>query len=82
MLAPSISWCDKCSLRAGYRHPTDSPQRPADAHVAVKEWHLDIDPRELRWESYVKAGYYGVLERFFADPAAGCVSCVCCMYAR
>ena len=38
-------------------------------HVNVKEWHLDIDPRELRWESYVKAGYYGVLERFFADQS-------------
>lgn len=38
-------------------------------HVHVKEWHLDIDPRELRWESYVKAGYYGVLERFFASPS-------------
>jgi galactokinase len=22
------------------------------------EWHLDIDKTELRWESYVKAGYY------------------------
>jgi hypothetical protein len=22
------------------------------------EWHLDIDKKELRWESYVKAGYY------------------------
>ena len=22
------------------------------------EWHLDIDTKELRWESYVKAGYY------------------------
>ncbi|EKM58730.1 uncharacterized protein PHACADRAFT_253225 [Phanerochaete carnosa HHB-10118-sp] len=39
-------------------------------HVNLKEWHIDIDPRELRWESYVKAGYYGVLERFFADPSA------------
>ena len=31
-------------------------------------WHLDIDKTQLRWESYVKAGYYGVLNRFF-DPA-------------
>ncbi|GJE89761.1 galactokinase [Phanerochaete sordida] len=44
--------------------------RSEEAHVHVKEWHLDIDPRELRWESYVKAGYYGVLEKFFAGPAA------------
>lgn|SRR6267142_7265989 len=24
----------------------------------IGEWHLDIDKKELRWESYVKAGYY------------------------
>lgn len=37
------------------------------------EWDLAINPKGLRWESYVKAGYLGVLERFFskdtkADP--------------
>ena len=26
--------------------------------VDVQSWHLDINPKELRWESYVKAGYY------------------------
>ncbi|KAF7793755.1 hypothetical protein EIP86_004874 [Pleurotus ostreatoroseus] len=30
-------------------------------------WYLEIDKTQLRWESYVKAGYYGVLNRFF-DP--------------
>jgi galactokinase len=30
---------------------------PEDA-VHVEEWHLDIDTKQLRWESYVKAGYY------------------------
>ncbi|KAH8092569.1 Galactokinase [Cristinia sonorae] len=30
------------------------------------DWHLDIDKRELRWESYVKAGYYGVLNNYFS----------------
>jgi hypothetical protein len=30
---------------------------PQDA-VQVAPWHLDIDKSELRWESYVKAGYY------------------------
>ena len=30
-------------------------------------WYLDIDKTQLRWESYIKAGYYGVLNRFF-DP--------------
>ena len=24
----------------------------------VEGWHLDINSKELRWESYVKAGYY------------------------
>lgn len=37
---------------------------PLDA-VRVAPWHLDIDKSELRWESYVKAGYYGVLNHFF-----------------
>jgi len=32
-----------------------------------QEWHLDIDKTRLRWESYVKAGYYGVLNHFFSD---------------
>lgn len=26
--------------------------------VHVEGWHLDINTQELRWESYVKAGYY------------------------
>jgi galactokinase len=26
--------------------------------VHAEEWHLDIDTKQLRWESYVKAGYY------------------------
>ncbi|KAI0306222.1 Galactokinase [Multifurca ochricompacta] len=30
------------------------------------EWDLNINNNELRWESYVKAGYYGVLNRFFS----------------
>jgi hypothetical protein len=29
-----------------------------DDQVHVEEWHLDINTKELRWESYVKAGYY------------------------
>ncbi|KAI0729537.1 hypothetical protein BC629DRAFT_1447148 [Irpex lacteus] len=31
------------------------------------QWHIDIDTSQLRWENYVKAGYYGVLERFFTN---------------
>ncbi|THH12665.1 hypothetical protein EW146_g7483 [Bondarzewia mesenterica] len=38
--------------------------RDSDAQVHVEEWHLDIDKKELRWESYVKAGYY--VDPFFS----------------
>ncbi|KAJ7167511.1 Galactokinase [Mycena filopes] len=41
------------------------PNADADADaVHVEGWHLEI-PQELRWENYVKAGYYGVLEEHF-----------------
>lgn len=30
----------------------------SDKNLRVEGWHLDIDTKELRWESYVKAGYY------------------------
>jgi hypothetical protein len=30
----------------------------SDDEVHVESWHLDIDTKQLRWESYVKAGYY------------------------
>ncbi|KAF8324506.1 ribosomal protein S5 domain 2-type protein, partial [Amanita rubescens] len=33
--------------------------------VRVQGWGLDINTKELRWESYVKAGYYGVLDHSF-----------------
>lgn len=26
--------------------------------VVIEEWHMDINTGELRWESYVKAGYF------------------------
>ncbi|PAV16304.1 galactokinase gal [Pyrrhoderma noxium] len=32
-----------------------------------KEWALEIDTTQLRWESYIKTGYYGVLEKFFEN---------------
>ncbi|EIW84476.1 hypothetical protein CONPUDRAFT_151494 [Coniophora puteana RWD-64-598 SS2] len=38
---------------------------PKDA-AHVEEWHLDINKSELRWESYVKAGYYRALNHYFA----------------
>ncbi|KAJ6561760.1 galactokinase gal [Mycena capillaripes] len=40
-----------------------------DEEVHVEGWHLDI-PQELRWENYVKAGYYGVLDQHFTGAAA------------
>lgn len=30
----------------------------SEEEVHLEEWHLDINTKELRWESYVKAGYY------------------------
>ncbi|KAL0568213.1 galactokinase [Marasmius crinis-equi] len=41
-----------------------------EGQVNIEEWHLDINKKELRWESYVKAGYYGVLNNYFnGDPS-------------
>ncbi|KAE9398900.1 galactokinase gal [Gymnopus androsaceus JB14] len=45
-----------------------APRRRAsvsEEEVHLEEWHLDINTKELRWESYVKAGYYGVLVNYF-----------------
>ncbi|KAJ7817770.1 Galactokinase [Mycena olivaceomarginata] len=39
-----------------------------DDKVHVESWYLEI-PQELRWENYVKAGYYGVLEEYFTGAA-------------
>ncbi|KIP05414.1 hypothetical protein PHLGIDRAFT_30927 [Phlebiopsis gigantea 11061_1 CR5-6] len=49
---------------------TQNTEQSASSHVRLHQWHLDIDPRQLRWESYVKAGYYGVLERFFTPSGS------------
>ncbi|KAF9473802.1 galactokinase gal [Pholiota conissans] len=42
------------------------PQPVSDQDAHVESWHLDINVKELRWESYVKAGYYGVLNYHFS----------------
>ncbi|PPQ63934.1 hypothetical protein CVT24_009109 [Panaeolus cyanescens] len=42
----------------------DNDRSSSDANV--EGWHLDINTKELRWESYVKAGYYGVLNHYFS----------------
>jgi galactokinase len=41
----------------------------SDENVRVEGWHLDINTNELRWESYVKAGYYGVLNHHFTGKS-------------
>ncbi|KAJ3724559.1 galactokinase gal [Lentinula raphanica] len=46
-----------------------APRRRASVsedEVRLEEWQLDINTKELRWESYVKAGYYGVLINYFS----------------
>ncbi|THH27228.1 hypothetical protein EUX98_g6966 [Antrodiella citrinella] len=55
-------------------HTTSSPntiatQERRGLHLE-SDWHLEIDTRELRWESYVKAGYYGVLNNYFTSASA------------
>ncbi|KAI4522171.1 Galactokinase [Schizophyllum commune Loenen D] len=42
----------------------------AASEDAVRAWKLDIDTKELHWESYVKAGYYGVLNEYFASSSS------------
>ncbi|KAF8910540.1 ribosomal protein S5 domain 2-type protein [Gymnopilus junonius] len=43
-----------------------NPQEVSDKAAHAESWHLEINPKELRWESYVKAGYYGVLNHHFS----------------
>ncbi|TFY56944.1 hypothetical protein EVJ58_g7322 [Rhodofomes roseus] len=45
--------------------PSATEQKEAEKAVNAESWDLDINTKELRWESYVKAGYYGVLNHFF-----------------
>lgn len=50
---------ESCSRVAAPDAPSD-----VDADAETLPWHLDIDPPQLRWESYVKAGYYYHLTTF------------------
>lgn len=43
------------------------PEEIGETKAHGERWHLDINTKELRWESYVKAGYYGVLNHHFSD---------------
>ncbi|KAI0755711.1 hypothetical protein C8Q74DRAFT_1373465 [Fomes fomentarius] len=50
--------------------PTAAEEADAAETVhAAPAWQLDIDKSELRWESYVKVGYY--VNWFFASAASG-----------
>ncbi|KAF9446160.1 galactokinase gal [Macrolepiota fuliginosa MF-IS2] len=51
------------NLNAKYSKQDFAPTTISDGKA--EGWHLDIDKKELRWESYVKAGYYGVLSHYF-----------------
>ncbi|KAJ7081882.1 Galactokinase [Mycena belliarum] len=77
--APTVSPADKGhpapgnvtaeNLQPKYTRQVFAPAPKAkaseiDEAVHVEGWHLDI-PQQLRWENYVKAGYYGVLEKYF-----------------
>ncbi|KAF9463944.1 galactokinase gal [Collybia nuda] len=50
--------------------PSQKSKDIGDDEVHVEGWHLDINTQELRWESYVKAGYFGVLNHYFAPMNA------------
>ncbi|KAF5374451.1 hypothetical protein D9615_009120 [Tricholomella constricta] len=47
-----------------------SSKEVGEGEIHVEGWHLDINTQELRWESYVKAGYYGVLNHYFSSSAS------------
>jgi hypothetical protein len=32
--------------------------KPGEDEVHAETWHFDINIKELRWDSYVKAGYF------------------------
>ncbi|KAJ7649836.1 Galactokinase [Roridomyces roridus] len=46
-----------------------APKTNVDDDVHVEGWHLEI-PQQLRWENYVKAGYYGVLNEHFTGSTS------------
>jgi hypothetical protein len=47
---------------------TSAAEDISDNAVHVEEWHLDIDTKELMWESYVKAGYYVCAKNYYPSP--------------
>jgi len=56
------------NMHAKYTRQIFAPSQLSDGNNSHAEaWRLDIDTKELRWESYVKAGYY-VRFRFSSPP--------------
>jgi galactokinase len=59
------------NLHPKYTRPVFEPvatrsRRNSDSSINEETWSLDINTKELRWESYVKAGYYVRLTPCFA----------------
>jgi len=52
------------------------PEEVDEAPARVDGWHLDINTKELRWESYVKAGYY-VCQIAFSLTILGATAIFC-----
>ncbi|KAG1750903.1 ribosomal protein S5 domain 2-type protein [Suillus lakei] len=69
VVAENLHTCYTRQVFMPTRRETLGDDVPINA-VRVAPWHLDIDKSELRWESYVKAGYYGVLNHFFSPSSA------------
>ena len=45
-------------IRQSFAPTPDKYEDISDRNTIVEGWHLNINTNELRWESYVKAGYY------------------------
>ncbi|KZV94715.1 Galactokinase [Exidia glandulosa HHB12029] len=74
LVACAVSESGKGQINLQNLNAKYKPQHFAAQRDQNGKWHLDIDTTELRWDSYVKAGYYGVLENFFTHNDAEPVS--------
>ncbi|KIY43966.1 Galactokinase [Fistulina hepatica ATCC 64428] len=59
---------DAQNLSAQYPNAFFAPI-DSGSDAQVHKWVLDIDTKELHWESYVKAGYYGVLNNYLSSKS-------------
>ena len=62
------------NLDPKYGRRVFAPVFTSSSQASVGAWDLDIDTKELRWESYVKAGYYVDYYLIFLD------CCLCSFY--